>query len=191
VEQRREHGQADDHQQVHRVAQDLVQALAQAVHHEHPVVQGQHADQHGDHQRPPEQRAQQGSDRVGQPLGQQRAAGPESQQRVGSRGHGRGSFGGHETQGQQLGREQEADLLAGELPAEVGADRLGDAGRVADAVDVADHLVQQRQDLNDLAVGPPDQRRRPLVTGVLVGAEEFDPVGQPGQLRQLGRPGFR
>ena len=41
--------------------------------------------------------------------------------------------------------------------------------------------------LDDLAVGPPHQRRRLAVAGVLVLAEQLDPVGQPGRLGGPGR----
>ena len=62
------------------------------------------------------------------------------------------------------------------------ADQLRDGGRAAGAVDAAGHPVQQRGHLDDLAVGPPHQRRRLAVAGVLVLAEQLDPVGQPGRL---------
>ena len=51
---------------------------------------------------------------------------------------------GDDAQGQQLGGDEVADLVGGQGPAQVGADQLGDGGRVAGAVDPAGHLVQQR-----------------------------------------------
>ena len=186
VERGGDHGQADHDEQVHRVAQDLLQPAAQPVDGEQPVVHGQHAADHGHDDRRPEQRPQQRSGGVRGAFGQQRAPRPEREQRVGPRRGGRGALGGDDAEGQQLRGDEMADLVGGQRPAEVVADQLRDGGRVAGAVDPAGHLVQQPGHLDDLAVGPPHQRRRLAVAGVLVLAEQLDPVGQPGR---LGRPG--
>ncbi len=80
-----------------------------------------------------------------------------------------------------------ADLAGVQGPAEVLADQFRDGGRVAGAVDPAGHLVQQPGHLDDLAIEPPHERRRLAVAGVLVLAEQFDPVGQPGRRGGFGR----
>ena len=160
---------------------------AQPVHGEQPPVHGRDADHHGHHDGPPEQRRQQRPGGVRRALGQQRAPRPQREQRVGLRRGGRGVLGGDDAQGQQLGGDEIADLVGGQGPAKVLADQLRDGGRVAGAVDPAGHPVQQRRHLDDLAVGPPHQRRRLGVAGTLVLAEQLDPVGQPGHLTGPGR----
>ena len=89
-------------------------------------------------------------------------------------------LGGDDAQGQQLGGDEIADLVGGQGPAQVGAGQVGDGSRAPGAVDPAGHPVQQRGHLDDLAVGPPHQRRRLAVAGAFVLAEQLHPVGQPG-----------
>ena len=124
-------------------------------------------------------------------FGQQRAPGPEREQRAGLGQGGRGALAGDDAQRQQLGGDEIADLVGGQRPAEVGADQVGDGGRVAGAVDQGGDLVQQRRHLDDLAVGPPHQRRRLAVAGVLVrrrAARPRRPAGAPLWAR-LSPPG--
>ena len=187
VEHGRDEGQAEHDQQVHRVAQDLLEPAAQPVDGEQPVVQGREGGEHGHDDRPPEQRRQQRPGGVRGPLWQQRAPRPQREQRVGRRRGGRGVRVGDDAEGQQLGGDEVADLVGAQGPAQVGAGQLRDGGRAAGAVDPADHLVQQGRYLDDLAVGPPHQGRRLAVAGVLVLAEQLHPVGQPGHLDGPGR----
>ena len=76
VEQGGDHGQAEHDEQVHRVAQDLLDPAAQPVDGEQPVIHGQHAADHGHDDGPPEQRPQQRPGGVHGALGQQRAPRP-------------------------------------------------------------------------------------------------------------------
>ena len=185
-----EHGgnrrQAEHDQQVHRVTQHLLESSAQPVDGEEPPVHGQDAGGHGHDHRPAEQRPQQRPGGVCRTLGQERAPRPQRQQRVGRRRGGRSGRIGDDAQGQQLVGDQIAGLLGGQDAAKVRADQFGDSCGAAGAVDPADHLVQQRRYLDDLAVGPPYQRRRLAVTGVLVLAEQLHPVGQPGHPGEYG-----
>ena len=102
-------------------------------------------------------------------------------------GTGWGRLVGDDAERKQLRRDEVADLVGGQRPAEVLAGQLRDGGRAAGAVDAAGHQVQQRGHLDDLAVGPPHERRRLAVAGVLVFAEQFDSVGQPGRRSGPGR----
>ena len=181
VEHGGDQGKAEHDEQIHRVAQDLPDPAAQPVDGEQPVVHGHHAAGHGHDDGPPEQRAEERSDEVHGALGQQRAPRSQREQRVGLRQGARDAPGGDDAQGKQLRGDEIADLLGVQGPAEVGADQRRDGVRIAGAVDPAGHLVQQRGHLDDLAVGPPDQRRRLAVAGVLVLAEQLDPLGQPGR----------
>ncbi len=106
-----------------------------------------------------EQRPQERSGRVRRALRQQRAPRPEREQRVGRGRRGRGGPVGDDAERQQLGRDEVADLLGVQGPAEILADQLRDGSRAAGAVDPAHHPVQERGHLDDLAVRPPDQRR--------------------------------
>ena len=59
VEHCRDQGQAEHDEQVHRVAQGLLEPAAQPVDGERPPVQGRQGGDHGHHDGPPEQRRQQ------------------------------------------------------------------------------------------------------------------------------------
>ena len=196
VESGGDHGQTEHDEQIHRVAQDLLDAAAQPVDGEQPVVHGQDAADHGHDEGSVEERPQECSGGVRRALGQERAPRPEREQRIGRGRRRRGGLVGDDAERQQFGRDEVADLLGAQGPAEILADQLRDGDRVAGAVDPADHPVQQRGHLDDLAVGPPDERRWLAVAGVLVLAEQFDPLGQPGRfccLRRAvrGRGGWR
>jgi hypothetical protein len=154
---------------------------------EQPVVHGQDAGHHGGDEGAPEQRPEEHARHVRRALGQQRAPCPEREQRIGGRRDGRGALVGDDAEGEQLRGDEVADLAGGQRPAEVLADQLRDGGRVTGTVDAAGHPVQQRRHLDDLAVGPPDERRRLAVTGALVLAEQLDPGGQPGRCNRPGR----
>ena len=187
VERRGDHGQTEHDEQVHRVAQQLLNPSAESVDGEQPVVHGQDAADHGDDHGQPEQRPQDSPRGVGHALGQQGAPRSEREQRVGLRRSRPGAVAGDDAEREQLGGEEVAHLVGAQRTAEILADQRRDRGRIADAVDPAGHPVQQRGHLDDLAVGSPHERRRLAVPGVLVFAEQFDPVGQPGR---LSRPGL-
>ncbi len=181
-----EHGQAEHNEQIHRVAQDLLKSTPQAMRGEQPAVHGRDGAGHGHDHRPPEQRPEQRPGGVRRAFRQQRAARPEREQRVGPGQVGRDALGGNDAEGQQLGRDEQADLAGVQCAAQVGAGQLRDGGKVAGAVDPRRHPVQQWRHLDDLAVGPPHERRRLAVAGVLVLAEQLDSAGQPGRLSGPG-----
>src|SRR6476659_4054902 len=101
-------------------------------------------------------------------LRQQRAPRPQREQRA---GHGWGSWpalAGDDAERHQLGGAEIAGLIGGQDLAEVSTDQAGDGLRVASAIDPGGGFVQQRRHLDDLAIGPPHQRRRLAVAGILV-----------------------
>jgi hypothetical protein len=180
----------DEHdQQGRRIPQELAEPEGELVRRQEPPVHGGDAGDDRQHGGPAEQRAQQCRDNVGAGLGEQRAPGPQGQQRAGG-GRGGGRTGaGDEAEGQQLGGDDIAHLVGAEGPAEVDAGQFRNRGRAAGAVHQGGYQVQQPRHLDDLPVGPTDEERRRAVAGVLVLAKQLDPRGQPGSLgnRRRGR----
>jgi len=69
-----------------------------------------------------EQRPEERPGRVRRTFGQQRSPRPEREQRIGLRRDGWGRLVGDDAEGKQLRRDEVADLVGGQRPAEVLAD---------------------------------------------------------------------
>ena len=185
VERRGENDQAEHHHQQRGAVEDLAQRLCDAVVGEEPDVERAEASEHGDHDRREEQGLEDLRDRVDDPLGDERGAQPQRQQRIGLLKLRLGAV-RRRDHAQRL--ESLLDELAVIVRAHAALDRLADRGgdllvRPLSVGELGDQ-VEERRKLDHLAVGAAHDVGRLLEPRPLVLADEVDTAREARLLRR-------
>jgi hypothetical protein len=152
VEHHGGHGQAEHHEQQHRVEQHVLEGGTELPAAHQPGIRADQAGQHHRHDDRMEQRLEDVREMLDRRLADHGVAQLQREERLVLRGRGGvRSPAGHQAERGELARQQVADVVRTHRPAEGGADSFGDLADRVDAVDFFQHQVQQPRHLNGLA----------------------------------------